>query len=132
MTPGRLSVVSVPIGNAEDITLRALRILREADAVACEDTRTTIALLAHHGQTARCFSFHDHNEGDRLDEVMSRLQRGQHIALVSEAGTPLVNDPGFRLVRACLESGIPVDVVPGACAPIAALTGAGRLKVLPV
>lgn len=125
MTPGRLSVVSVPIGNADDITIRALRILREADAVACEDTRTTAALLAHHGQTARCFSFHDHNEGGRLEEVLSRLQRGQHIALVSEAGTPMVNDPGFRLVRAALEAGIPVDIVPGACAPIAALTGAG-------
>jgi 16S rRNA (cytidine1402-2'-O)-methyltransferase len=125
VTPGRLSVVSVPIGNAEDITLRALRVLREADAVACEDTRTTAALLAHHGQTARCFSFHDHNEGGRLAEVLSRLQRGQHIALVSEAGTPMVNDPGFRLVRAALEAGIEVDVVPGACAPIAALTGAG-------
>ncbi len=122
---GRLSVVAVPIGNAEDITLRALRVLREADAVACEDTRTTAALLAHHGQTARLFSFHDHNEGDRLPEVLARLVSGQHLALCSEAGTPLVNDPGFRLVRACVEAGIPIDVLPGASAPLAALVGSG-------
>ncbi len=125
VSTGRLSLVSVPIGNADDITLRALRVLREADAVACEDTRTTAALLAHHGQTARCFSFHDHNEADRLDEVLDRLGKGQHIALVSEAGTPLVNDPGFRLVRAAVAAGIPIEVVPGASAPIAALTGSG-------
>ncbi len=122
---GRLSVVAVPIGNAEDITLRALRILREADAVACEDTRTTAALLAHHGQTARLFSFHDHNEGDRLPEVLARLASGQHLALCSEAGTPLVNDPGFRLVRACVAAGIQIDVLPGASAPLAALVGSG-------
>jgi 16S rRNA (cytidine1402-2'-O)-methyltransferase len=125
MSGGRLSVVSVPIGNADDITLRALRVLREADAVACEDTRTTAALLAHHGQNARLFSFHDHNEGDRVPAVLERLRAGEHIALVSEAGTPLVNDPGFRLVRACVEAGVPVDVVPGASAPLAALAGSG-------
>ncbi|MSQ03023.1 MAG: 16S rRNA (cytidine(1402)-2'-O)-methyltransferase [Myxococcales bacterium] len=122
---GRLSLVAVPIGNAEDITLRALRVLREADAVACEDTRTTAALLAHHGQTARLFSFHDHNEVERLPQVLARLAAGQHLALCSEAGTPLVNDPGFRLVRACVEAGIPIDVIPGANAPLVALVGSG-------
>lgn len=122
---GRLSVVAVPIGNAEDISLRALRVLREADAVLSEDTRTTAALLAHHGQSARCISFHDHNEAGRLPQVLERLRNGEHLALVSEAGTPLVNDPGFRLVRACVEAGLPVEVVPGASAPLTALVGAG-------
>ena len=122
---GRLSVVAVPIGNAEDITLRALRVLREADVVAAEDTRTTAALLAHHGQTARLWSYHDHSEAERLPSILKRLASGEHVALVSEAGTPLVNDPGFRLVRACVEAGYPVDVVPGASAPLAALVGSG-------
>ncbi|GDX80479.1 ribosomal RNA small subunit methyltransferase I [Deltaproteobacteria bacterium] len=123
--PGRLSVVAVPIGNAEDITLRALRVLREADVVAAEDTRTTSALLAHHGQTARLLSYHDHSEADRLPALLARIAAGEHVALVSEAGTPLVNDPGFRLVRACVEAGLQVDVLPGASAPMAALVGAG-------
>ncbi len=122
---GRLSVVAVPIGNAEDITLRALRVLREADVVAAEDTRTTSALLAHHGQTARLLSYHDHSEAERLPGLIARIAAGEHVALVSEAGTPLVNDPGFRLVRACLEAGLQVDVLPGASAPLAALVGAG-------
>lgn len=125
MSTGRLSVVAVPIGNAEDITLRALRVLREADVVAAEDTRTTAALLAHHGQTARLQSYHDHSEAERLPALIARIQRGEHVALVSEAGTPLVNDPGFRLVRACVEAGLQVDVLPGASAPLAALVGAG-------
>lgn len=122
---GRLSVVAVPIGNAEDITLRALRVLREADVVAAEDTRTTAALLAHHGQSARIVSYHDHSEAERLPGLIARVAAGEHVALVSEAGTPLVNDPGFRLVRACLEAGLQVDVLPGASAPLAALVGAG-------
>ncbi len=122
---GRLAVVAVPIGNADDITLRALRVLREAAAVYCEDTRTTQALLAHHGQRARCVSLHDHNEAERIPEVLARLHAGESLALVSEAGTPLVNDPGFRLVRACVEAGLGVDVLPGASAPLAALVGAG-------
>lgn len=122
---GRLSVVAVPIGNADDLSLRALRVLREADTVLAEDTRTTLALLAHHGQTARLVSFHDHNEGERLPQVLDRLRGGAHLALVSEAGTPLVNDPGYRLVRACVEAGVPIEVVPGASAPLTALVGSG-------
>lgn len=122
---GRLSVVAVPIGNAEDLSLRALRVLREADLVLSEDTRTTSALLAHHGQTARLLSLHDHNEADRLPEVLDRLRGGAHLALVSEAGTPLVNDPGYRVVRACVEAGLTVEVVPGASAPLTALVGSG-------
>ncbi len=122
---GTLHVVSVPIGNADDITLRALRVLRTAHLVAAEDTRSTSALLAHHGLSVRLVALHDHNEREQVDHLVSRLQRGELIALVSEAGTPLVNDPGFRLVRACIDAGIDIDVVPGACAAVAALTGAG-------
>ncbi len=122
---GRLSVVAVPIGNADDITIRALRVLREADVVCSEDTRTTAALLAHHGQTARLLSYHDHSEAERVPAVLARIQAGDHVALVSEAGTPLINDPGFRLVRACVEAGVQVDVLPGANAALAALVGSG-------
>jgi len=122
---GTLHVVSVPIGNADDITLRALRVLRAAHLVAAEDTRSTGALLAHHGISARLVALHDHNERERAEQMVARLQRGEEIALVSEAGTPLVNDPGFRLVRACIDAGLAVDVVPGACAAVAALVGAG-------
>lgn len=122
---GRLSVVAVPIGNADDITLRALRVLREADLVCAEDTRTTAALLAHHNQTARLISYHDHSEAERVPAVLARIRAGDHVALVSEAGTPLINDPGFRLVHACVEAGVQVDVLPGASAPLAALVGSG-------
>lgn len=121
---GTLHVVAVPIGHPDDITVRALRVLAEVPLVAAEDTRTTQALLAHHGLRARLVSLHDHNEEQRVDELLAHLREAD-LALVSEAGTPLVNDPGYRLVRACVAEGIPVAVLPGPCAAIAALVGSG-------
>jgi 16S rRNA (cytidine1402-2'-O)-methyltransferase len=123
--PGKLSLVPTPIGDPEDITLRALRVLREADLVAAEDTRVTGALLRHHGLSARLSSCHDHNEPARAAEIVERVRDGAKVALVSDAGTPLVNDPGWRVVRACIDAGLPIEVLPGPCAAIAALTGAG-------
>ena len=120
---GRLSLVAVPLGNADDITIRALRTLSSAAIVAAEDTRTTGTLLAHHRVTARLISFHDHNEAERVPELLAHLIAGEPVAVVSEAGTPLVNDPGFRLVRAAVEAGIVVEVLPGPCAAVAALVG---------
>lgn len=122
---GTLHIVAVPIGNPEDLTLRALRVLREVAVVACEDTRTTRALLAHHGVNARLVSYHDHNEVERAGELVDRLRAGEDVALVSDAGTPLVNDPGFRLVQAAIAADIALDVVPGPSAAIAALVGSG-------
>lgn len=122
---GTLHVVPTPIGDPEDITLRALRVLREADVVAAEDTRVTQQLLRHHGIQARLVSCHDHNEPARASEIVDRVRNGERVALVSDAGTPLVNDPGWRVVRACIDAGLHVDVLPGPCAAIAALTGAG-------
>lgn len=122
---GKLSVVPTPIGDPEDITLRALRVLREADLVAAEDTRVTVALLRHHGLSARLLSCHDHNELARASEIVERVRDGAKVALVSDAGTPLVNDPGWRVVRACIDAELPIEVLPGPCAAIAALTGAG-------
>jgi 16S rRNA (cytidine1402-2'-O)-methyltransferase len=123
--PGTLHLVAVPIGNPEDITLRALRVLREVAVVACEDTRTTRVLLAHHGVGARLVSYHDHNEKERAAELVERLLAGEDVALVSDAGTPLVNDPGFRLVQAAIAADVPLDVVPGPSAAITALVGSG-------
>lgn len=122
---GRLSLVAVPIGNADDLTIRALRTLATAHVVAAEDTRTTMALLEHHGVKTRLVSFHDHNEASRTADLLDRVSRGEHVAVVSEAGTPLVNDPGFRLVREAIQRGVEIDVLPGACAAITALVGAG-------
>lgn len=122
---GQLSLVAVPIGNADDITIRALRVLASAHIVAAEDTRTTRALLDHHGVTARLISFHDHNEGERVPELIARIENGEHVAVVSEAGTPLVNDPGFRLVREAIARDFDVDVLPGACAAVSAVVGSG-------
>jgi 16S rRNA (cytidine1402-2'-O)-methyltransferase len=123
--PGTLSIVAVPIGNGDDLSPRALAVLRAAAVVACEDTRTTRALLAHHSATARTVAMHDHNEAERAPELVARLLAGDDVALVSEAGTPLVNDPGFRLVRSALDAGVAVTVVPGACAAVTALAGSG-------
>lgn len=118
--PGRLYIVSTPIGNLEDITYRAVRVLREADAIACEDTRTTRRLLEHYSIPARMISYHEHNEQERAQELIDRMERGENIALVSDAGTPLLSDPGYRVVRAAVEAGIPVEAIPG---PSALLTG---------
>ena len=123
--PAILYLVATPIGNLEDITLRALRVLREARWVACEDTRRTAALLSHHGITARLVSYHEHNERQRTQELIASLERGESVALVTDAGTPLVSDPGFRLVSACIERGIRVVPLPGASALLAALAASG-------
>src|SRR5207248_3467021 len=107
--------------NLEDITLRALAALREADLVACEDTRRTRLLLDRYGVKARLISFHEHNERRRTPELVSRMADGEVVALVSDAGTPLVSDPGFLLVRACVAAGLAVEVLPGPTAAVAAL-----------
>lgn len=119
-------MVATPIGNLEDITLRALRILREADLIACEDTRHTRKLLAHYQITTPTSSYHEHNEQQRTGWLLERLESGTDIALVSDAGTPSISDPGYRLVRAALEHGVRVSPIPGACAIISALSISGR------
>jgi 16S rRNA (cytidine1402-2'-O)-methyltransferase len=119
-----LVVVPTPIGNLEDITLRALRVLREADLVACEDTRRTGRLLAHHGIKNRLVSYHEHNE-ERLAPELAGRARAENVALVSDAGTPLVSDPGYRLISACIERGVDIEVLPGPSAPITALVASG-------
>jgi 16S rRNA (cytidine1402-2'-O)-methyltransferase len=123
--PGRLYIVSTPIGNLEDITHRAVRILREADLIACEDTRTTRRLLDHYGIPTRTVSYHEHNEQERAEELATRLESGQSIALVSDAGTPLLSDPGYRIVRAAVEAGITVEAIPGPSALLTALVASG-------
>jgi 16S rRNA (cytidine1402-2'-O)-methyltransferase len=122
---GVLYLVATPIGNLEDITLRALRVLREADLVACEDTRQTRKLLDHYGIHKPTVSYHEHNEALRSAELLEKLRSGTSVALVSDAGTPLISDPGYRLVIKAIESGIPVEPIPGASAILAALTASG-------
>jgi 16S rRNA (cytidine1402-2'-O)-methyltransferase len=123
--PGTLFVVATPIGNLEDITLRALRVLREVAAVAAEDTRRTSRLLQHFGIQARTVSLHEHNERQRTAELVRELRDGQSVALVSDAGTPMLSDPGFALIRAAIAEGIRVEPVPGPSALTAALSAAG-------
>ena len=120
-----LYVVSTPIGNLRDITLRALETLAGADVVYCEDTRMSARLLDHYGIRTPRKALHEHNERQRLDAVIEDLQRGGRVALISDAGTPLLSDPGFPLVRAAREAGLPVFAVPGASALLAALATAG-------
>ncbi|MEZ5465805.1 MAG: 16S rRNA (cytidine(1402)-2'-O)-methyltransferase [Lysobacteraceae bacterium] len=122
---GTLFVVATPIGNLDDLTPRARETLSRVDLIAAEDTRHTATLLRHFGIDTPSLSLHDHNEAARAEQVVSRLRAGDDVALVSDAGTPLVSDPGFRLVRAVREAGIRVSPVPGACAAIAALSAAG-------
>ena len=122
---GTLYLVATPIGNLEDITLRALRILREVALIAAEDTRRTRKLLAHHGIPARVLSVHEHNERARAPELIARLLAGESIALVSDAGTPGLSDPGGELVRHAVEGGIPVIAVPGPSAFVTALVASG-------
>ena len=119
--PGRLVVCPTPIGNLEDITLRVLGALRDADVVACEDTRRTRILLDRHGVTARTVSYHEHNEQSKANTLVGRMQEGETVALVSDAGMPLVSDPGFVLVRACVAAGLAVEVLPGPSAVLSAL-----------
>ena len=125
MAAGTLYIVATPIGNLEDITLRALRILKEADLIACEDTRHTRRLLDHYGIATRAVSYHEHNEDARAAELVQRLQAGETIALVSDAGTPLISDPGYRVVTQALDAGIAVVPVPGASAILSAVAAAG-------
>jgi 16S rRNA (cytidine1402-2'-O)-methyltransferase len=120
-----LVVCATPIGNLEDVTLRVLRELAEADLVLCEDTRRTRILLDRHGISARLLSYHEHNEAKRTDEVLPRLRAGDRVALVSDAGLPAINDPGARLVRAALDEGIGVTVCPGPSAVETALVASG-------
>jgi 16S rRNA (cytidine1402-2'-O)-methyltransferase len=122
--PG-LHVVATPIGNAEDITLRALAVLRGADAIACEDTRVTAKLLARHGIAVPLLAYHDHNAARMRPLLLERLRRGEAIALVSDAGTPLVSDPGFKLVREAIAERLPVTTLPGPSAALAALVLSG-------
>jgi 16S rRNA (cytidine1402-2'-O)-methyltransferase len=130
MTPagaavGRLLVCPTPIGNLEDVTLRVLDALRKADLVACEDTRHTRVLLERHGIRTPLLSLHEHNERARAGELVRRIASGELVALVSDAGTPLVSDPGFALVRACLVEGLEVEVLPGPSAVVTALVASG-------
>lgn len=118
---GRVLVVATPIGHLDDLSPRARRSIEEADLVACEDTRRTGRLLAHLGLRKRMLSMHDHNERRRLPQLMAALEKGLRVAVVSDAGTPLVNDPGFLLVREAAEHGIPIEPVPGPSAILAAL-----------
>ncbi len=122
---GVLYVVATPIGNLEDITYRAVRILGEVDLVAAEDTRHSRKLFARFNLHTPLLSYHDHNEQQRHGDILKRLQAGDRVALISDAGTPGIADPGYRLIAACREAGIPVVPVPGACALIAALSAAG-------
>ena len=119
--PGRLVVCPTPIGNLEDITLRVLAALREADVIACEDTRRTGVLLKRYGVDGRLVSYHEHNERARTEELVKRMGEGATVALVSDAGMPLVSDPGLVLVQACVAVGLAVEVLPGPSAALSAL-----------
>jgi len=120
-----LAVCATPIGNLEDVTLRVLAELRDADVVLCEDTRHTRVLLDRHGIRARLLSYHEHNEAARTAELLPRLEAGERVALVSDAGLPGISDPGARIVRAALDAGVPVTVLPGASAVETALVASG-------
>ena len=125
LQPGTLYLIATPIGNLEDITLRALRTLKECDVVAAEDTRRTGQLLKHFGISKPLLSYFQFNEAKRSEEIIGRLQRGEKIALVTDAGSPGISDPGERVVRAARAAGLRVESVPGPCALVAALTASG-------
>jgi 16S rRNA (cytidine1402-2'-O)-methyltransferase len=120
-----LTLVPSPIGNLEDITLRALRLLREADLIAAEDTRHASILLKHHGISRPLISLHEHNEAQRAEDIAQRLAAGENIALLTDAGTPGISDPGFRVVRECIERGLEFTVLPGPSSILPALVGSG-------
>ena len=120
-----LYLVATPIGNLEDITLRALRVLKEVDQIACEDTRQTQKLLSHYGITTRTISYHEHNEMTRAAELVKELQEGASIALVTDAGMPGISDPGFRLISLAIRHHVPVVPIPGASAFLAAIVASG-------
>lgn len=125
LVPGTLYLVATPIGNLEDITLRALRVLRECDAVCAEDTRHTGQLLTYFGIRKPLLSYHKFNEARRSEEILDRLRGGARLALVTDAGSPGISDPGERVVAACVAAGLRVEPVPGPCALVAALTASG-------
>ena len=125
LAPSTLYLVATPIGNLEDITLRALRVLKECDVVAAEDTRRTGQLLKHFGIAKPLLSYFQFNEARRSEEIIERLRRGERVAVVTDAGSPGISDPGERVVKATLAAGFRVEPVPGACALVAALTASG-------
>jgi 16S rRNA (cytidine1402-2'-O)-methyltransferase len=122
---GKLFIVPTPIGNLEDMTLRAIRILKEADLILAEDTRTSGKLLKHYEISTHMYSHHMHNEHKTVENLISRLKSGDNIALISDAGTPAISDPGFLLTRACVENNITVECLPGATAFVPALVNSG-------
>lgn len=122
---GTLSIVATPIGNLEDMTFRAVRTLKEVDLIAAEDTRHSRKLLAHFGITTRLTSYYDHNQALKGEQIIAALLQGKQVALISDAGTPCISDPGYQLVRDALAAGIRVVPIPGACAAVAALAMAG-------
>ena len=122
---GTLFVIATPLGNMEDVTLRALRVLREVDVIAAEDTRRTARLLSHYAIATPTISFHQHNVRARLPHLLSRLEAGNSVAVVTDAGTPGVSDPGIELVDACLKAQVAVDVIPGPSAPLTAAVASG-------
>ncbi|HZU23744.1 MAG TPA: 16S rRNA (cytidine(1402)-2'-O)-methyltransferase [Terriglobales bacterium] len=124
LAPG-LYVVATPIGNLSDITFRAIEVLQQVDVIACEDTRHTRKLLDHYGLSKPTVSYHEHNEADRAQELLARLTRGERIAVVSDAGTPGISDPGYRVIRAAIGAGVAVFAVPGPAAFVAALAASG-------
>jgi 16S rRNA (cytidine1402-2'-O)-methyltransferase len=123
--PGTLYVVATPIGNLEDISYRAVRILKEADLIACEDTRHTAKLLHHYGIGKPTVSYHEHNEAARAEELVAKLEQGLNVAQVSDAGMPGISDPGYRAIKLAIERGVPVVPIPGASALVAALAASG-------
>src|SRR5437867_6038429 len=123
--PGTLYIVATPIGNLEDITHRAVRVLGEVDLIACEDTRHTRKLLNHHGINTKTISYHEHNERERTWELLRLLNSGSDVAIVSDAGTPGISDPGFRVVQAAIEQGVQVVPLPGPTAFVSALIASG-------
>jgi 16S rRNA (cytidine1402-2'-O)-methyltransferase len=125
ISPGTLYVVATPIGNLEDVSYRAVRILKEAGLIACEDTRQTRKLLDHYGITTPMVSYHEHNEAKRAEELIAKLQQGTNVAQVSDAGMPGISDPGYRVIKLAIEHGITVTPIPGPSAAITALAASG-------